>query len=374
METKAIVDEVNRYYRGQARPIGSHLALRWKGRVRYIVPRVAAGQQACWQVFRPGKLGIPLCAMTRLPRLLGAASCVEAEGLASIREAIGKEAGLSCWRAGAEGVWSKDTILFLDKKTAEPLYIVKAGAGVAVDSLLKNEANWLRNLQNHASLVGHVPELVAHRSGADLSFIAQRALSGNLDFRLGDAQLDFLRRLQESSLQPIRYEDSRLYRTLNSRIKDLSGLLPEAWSTRLEKAMRRIEQSLSGAPILLVAAHNDFTPWNIRLERGVAKVFDWEYADYEQLPLFDPFHFVLAPMALKSESTAKIIQKMHETLHMCQQWLGEERCYKGETQALAYLINLCTLYLWADRGKRNSHPTLVSYAHVIDCLNAAETA
>jgi hypothetical protein len=312
--------------------------------------------------------------MTRLPRLLGAASCVEAEGLASIREAIGKEAGLSCWRAGAEGVWSKDTILFLDKKTAEPLYIVKAGAGVAVDSLLKNEANWLRNLQNHASLVGHVPKLVAHRSGADLSFIAQRALSGNLDFRLGDAQLDFLRRLQESSLQPIRYEDSRLYRTLNSRIKDLSGLLPEAWSTRLEKAMRRIEQSLSGAPILLVAAHNDFTPWNIRLERGVAKVFDWEYADYEQLPLFDPFHFVLAPMALKSESTAKIIQKMHETLHMCQQWLGEERCYKGETQALAYLINLCTLYLWADRGKRNSHPTLVSYAHVIDCLNAAETA
>lgn len=370
METKAIVDEVNRYYRGQARPIGSHLALRWKGRVRYIVPRVAAGQQACWQVFRPGKLGIPLCAMTRLPRLLGAVSCVEAEGLASIREVIGKEAGLSCLRAGAEGVWSKDTILFLDKKTAEPLYIVKAGTGVAVDSLLKNEANWLRNLQNHASLVGHVPKLVAHRSGADLSFVAQRALSGNLDFRLGDAQLDFLRRLQESSLQPIRYEDSRLYRTLNSRMKDLSGLLPEAWSTRLEKAMQRIEQSLSGAPILLVAAHNDFTPWNMRLERGVAKVFDWEYADYEQFPLFDPLHFVLAPMALKSESTAKIIQKMHETLHMCQQWLGEERCYKGETQALAYLINLCTLYLWADRGKRNLHPTLVSYAHMIDFLNA----
>ena len=334
--------------------------------MRYTIPREKAGQQACWKVFRPGKLEIPLRAMASLPRLFGSVGCVESEKLALIRDAIGKVAGLSCCRAGAEGVWSKDTILLLNEKTAEPLYIVKAGAGEAVDSLLRNEANWLRTLRDQAPLAGHIPELIAYRSGKDLSFVAQCALPGNLDFRLGELHFEFLRRLQTYSIQPMRYEDSQLYRTLNSRVKDLCGLLTEAWSARLERAMRRIEESLSGSPVLLVAAHNDFTPWNIRVERGVARVFDWEYADYEQFPLFDPLHFSLAPMALKSGRLIKIIRRMQETLHLCHRGLGEERCYAAEAQALAYFINLCTLYLWADRGKRNLHPTLVSYARIID--------
>jgi hypothetical protein len=166
----------------------------------------------------------------------------------------------------------------------------------------------------------------------------------------------------------MRLEESRLYRNLRSRLKDLSGLLSEAWSTRLDMGMRRIEQSLSGSPILLVAAHNDFTPWNIRVERDVARVFDWEYADYEQLPLFDPLHFILMPMALKSRPTAKMVQSMRETLQLCRQWIGKESCYEGQTQTLAYLMNLCTLYLWSERGKSDLNPVLESYARLIDHL------
>lgn len=363
---EATVDEVNRFYRAQDSPQGTHLALRWKGRIRYIVPREAAGRHACWNVFQPGALGFVLRAMARLPGFSGAVNCVESDNLRSVREAIGKEAGLSCCRAGAEGVWTKDTILFLHEKTVEPLYVVKAGAVGSVDALLRNEANWLRDLRERSSLAGHIPELVAHRSGSEFCFVAQCALTGKRDFKLGESQLEFLKGLQTFSRQSMRYQDSRLYRTLDSRRRDLSGLLPEAWSNRIEIAMRRIEESLTRTPILLVAAHNDFTPWNIRVERGVATVFDWEFADDEQLPLFDPLHFVLAPMALRSESPAKMIRKMHETVQQCQQSFGKELCYESETQALAYMINLCTLYLWADRGKRNSHPSLVSYARIID--------
>lgn len=363
------MDDVNRFYRAQEQPAGTHLALRWRGRVRYTVPREAAAQRACWGVFRPGRLEFPLRAMARFPRLLAAVNCVESENLTSIREAIGKEAGLSCCRAGAEGVWTKDTILFLDKKTVEPVYLVKAGSMGAVDALLRNEANWLRELRNQPSLVDHIPELIAHGTGREFCFVAQSALSGELDIKLGESQFRFLRKLQDFSLQPARYENSRLYRTLDSRIKDLSGLLPEGWSNRFTIGMQRIEQSLSGAPILMVAAHNDFTQWNIRVECGVAKVFDWEYADYEQLPLFDPLHFALAPLALRSAPSGKLINKIQETVRLCQQSLGKDRCYEPETQALAYMINLCTLYLWADRGKRNSHPSLVSYARVIDSIS-----
>lgn len=317
------MDEVGLFYKAQGEPAGTHLALRWNERLRFFVPRDAAARQACWKTFHPGWLEFPLRAMARLPRLLGAVSCVEGERLASIREATGKEAGLSCCRAGAPGPWSKDTILLIDKKTAEPLYIVKAGAGEAVDLLLGNEANWLRALRDQPALIDHIPELVAHRSGAYLSFVAETPLSGNFDYRFGELHVSFLRKLQEHSRRIVRLEESRLYQNMRSRLKNLRGLLSEAWSTRLNMAMQRIEQSLSGAPILLVAAHNDFSPWNIRLEHSIVRVFDREYADYEQLPLFDPLHFALMPMALRRRPMATIVQEIRQTLQLCEHWFGE---------------------------------------------------
>ena len=361
-----IVDEVSRFYTARDQSDGTHLALRWKGRVRYTVPRERAGQHACWKLFNPGKLGIAMRAMAALPRLMGTVACVESENLGTIRDAIGKEAGLSSCRAGAPGPWSKDTILLLDKKSAKPLYLVKAGAGEAVDALLQNEADWLSTLRDQASLADHIPELVAQRSGKDLCFVAQRAISGNLEFTLGVAQRDFLIKLQQSSHRSMRFEDSRLCRTLNSRVADLQGHLTAAWSERMAKAMQKITDSLADAPRSLVAAHNDFTPWNIRLENGRALVFDWEYAANEQLPLFDLLHFVLLPMALRSRPKGEMLERIRETLQLGRQWLGKELCYAAETQALAYLMNVSTLYFWGARWHSISHPLFESYAHIID--------
>lgn len=362
-----IVDETGRLYKPENRTNGTHLALRWNGRLRFCVPNERAAQESCWNVFRPGSLAIPLRAMARLSRLFGTTSCVEAEDLIIVREMLGREAGLSCCRTGAEGVWSKDTVLFLDRKS-RPLYIVKVGVGTAVDTLLENESYWLQNLRNQTQLVNHIPELVTHFRGTAISFVAQCAITGDLDFRLGTAQLDFLRKLQESSLQCIQYQYSILYRTINLRVKDLRGLLSEAWSMRLERALRQIDDSCSNSPLQLVTAHNDFTPWNIRVKLDLASVFDWEYAADQQFPLFDPLHFVLMPMALKRESTGNMIRKMNSTVQLCGQWFGSVRCHKAETQALAYFVNLCTLYLWSMRGASESHPTLESYARLIDYL------
>jgi hypothetical protein len=362
------VDDVGFFYNKQDQASGTHLALRWKGRVRIIVPREVAAQDACWNIFSPGCIRFPLRTVAHLPRLLGAVSCVEAARLASIREAIGKEAGLSCCRAGAPGPWSKDTILFLDRQTFEPLYIVKAGAGEAVDRLLRNEANWLLALRDQPALIDHIPDLVVHRSGAYLSFVAETPLPGKIEYQFGELHVEFLLKLQEYSRQTMLLQESGFYRNMSSRLKDLSGLLSEAWSTRLDKGMRHIEQSLSGRPILLVAAHNDFTPWNIRVERGVAGVFDWEYADHEQLPLFDPLHFALMPMALKNRAMANIIRTMRQTLLRCEHWFGKEPCYESQTQALAYLMSVCAHYLWSVQGQYDRHPVLDSYAEMIDHL------
>jgi hypothetical protein len=360
------VDDARRFYSHGEGSSGTHIALRWKGRLRFTVPREVAAQAACWKTFHPGPIEIPLRAMACMPRLFGAASCRENERLESIREAIGRDAGLSCCRDGGPGVWSKDTILLLDKVANRPVYIVKAGFGEAVDSLLQNEAAWLRDLGDRQLLTQHIPALICHRSGAESPFIAQCILSGSVDERLGQVQFDFLRKFQSQYSCTMRLEEAKFYEDLLSRLKDLRGRLAERWLARLELAMRKMEQSLSGKPILLVAAHNDFTPWNIRVDGGVARVFDWEYADREQLPLFDPLHFVLMPLALRSSPVAKITQRMQETLRLCNERLGKEYCYEADTQALAYLVKTCTLFLWGIKGEEVSHPVFDRYAQLID--------
>jgi len=362
------VDEAVHFYQVQEGAAGTHLALRWNGRVRFTVPRNATARETCWKIFRPGQLEFPLRVMARLPRFSRAANCVETESLASIRAALAEDAGLSCCRNGAPGVWSKDTLLFLHKDSMEPAYIVKAGAGEAVSALLQNEAEWLGALRDHAPLQDHIPEFVVHCSRPELSFVAERPLRGKLEFEFGEPHAAFLRKFQERSRCMMPFKECKLYRNLRSRMGDLQGRLDDVWSTRLEVGLGRIEQSFAETPILSVDAHNDFTPWNIRIENGLARVFDWEYADHEQLPLFDALHFALMPMALKGESQSRIAQKIRTVLQSSPQWFRPESCSKAETQVLAYMMSLCTLYLWSDLEASKAHLALATYAATIDSL------
>jgi hypothetical protein len=360
--------EIGRFYKTESHAAGTHLGLRWNGRVRFTVPRQNAAQEACWMTFRPGRLELGLRATARFPLLFGSTSCIESDPLASLREFIGNEAGISCCRAGTPGPWSKETILFLDKNTIEPMYIVKAGTGQAVDLLLQNEAHWLRTLRNQAAILAHIPEIVLHHSAVDNSFVAERPLKGHICHGFGEMHIEFLKKLHDYSQQTMWFEESTLYRKMRTRLANLKDLLSPAWSDRLNLGMHKIRQSMSEAPIVLVAAHNDFTPWNIRVDDGIAKVFDWEYADYEQLSLFDPLHFFLLPMALNREPLGTIVRQMLKTMQLCRERFGARLICKPEIQSLAYLVNLCMLYLWSVRETPKSDPVVESYAKVIDYL------
>jgi hypothetical protein len=368
-KVSATVVEASQFYL-PAEPIAAtHLVLRWRGRTRFTVPVDRGAQAACWRLFQPGRIEVPLRLSARLPQLFGAMHSVESETLALIRKEIGRRAGASCCRAGAPGPWKKDTILLLDD-ALQPLLIVKAGKGEAVERLLRNEAEWLSALRDQPQLSGQVPEMVASQTGPELSFVAQTVLPGHASFEFGEPHAAFLREFQASSRRSLHFEESRLYHNLQARMKGLDGLLTERWRLRLERAMRRMEEQLCGEPILMTAAHNDFTPWNIRIEDGVARIFDWELAEKEQLPLFDPLHFTVMPMALKRSAPEAMVEKLRQTIVGCESWLGPEQCRAAETQALAYMTNLCTLYLWSQGGRCDSDPVMESYARVIDLLNS----
>jgi hypothetical protein len=362
------VDDAGRLYIEPGAILGTHLALRWKGRVRYVIPRQAAGQRACWQLFHPGLLGIPLRMMAYMPRVFNSQSCREGDSIAYIRAIIGEPGSISACRAGSAGVWLKDTLLFMNHKTGDPSCIVKIGEEAAVGFLLENERNWLAMLSAQPTLAEHVPTLVAYDSTDTFCFVAQRPMTGSFEKQLGPPQFDFLRRLQDYSVRWVRYRDSRLSRTLHMRAESLSGRLPEEWGARINNALLHLERSFGEEPIPMVAAHNDFTPWNVRIRNGKACVFDWEFADHEQFPLFDPLHYILGPLAMHSRPAEELERKMLSTISQCEGWLGRDRCYQAESQALAYMLHLCNTYQWADGGTNNSHPSLVSYTPIIDRL------
>jgi hypothetical protein len=80
----------------------------------------------------------------------------------------------------------------------------------------------------------------------------------------------------------------------------------------------------------------------------------------------------MMPMALNRDPRARMIQRMNLTVRLCRQWLGEERCHQAETQALAYFVNLCILYLWGARERPGPNSVVDAYAQVIDYLLSAD--
>ncbi len=306
--------------------------------------------------------------MARFPRLGGAGGLVEGTRMAAIRQVLGQDAGTSSCRAGGGGVWSKLTLVFPSRSKDQRRYLVKAGAGAIDNRFLCNEAEWLRALRSHPQLAGQIPEMIAHQSGRDLCFLAQPAFPGDISFDIGAPHFDFLRKLHDYASCKKDFGDSALRRNLLQRINAVDGALPEAWSARLRNGIQKVDEALSGRPLLMTAAHNDFTGWNIRLLHGHAHVFDWEFAAHEQLALFDPLHFVLMPRALEAGPTGPFLKRISQVLSLCRRFLSAECCAMPEVQTLAYLLNVCTLHLRDDASVHRTDPAMHCYGDLIDHL------
>jgi hypothetical protein len=364
------MNNTGQLYQSESAAAATHLALNWRGRLRYVVPRSRRAQRAAWRFFHPGRIRIVLEAMTRMPRLLGAVPCVENNTLALIRAALDTPRGFSCGAGGAEGAWSKDTVLLLREGSPDPACLVKAGTGAMVDRLLRWEAHWLQTLDREPALRPHIPGLLAHRAGAGLSFLAQTPLPGRRDFRLGAAHFEFLRALHRWSGRSLRYPESGLARNLRARLGRLQNKLPQRWIDRLGRAVDRVEAAYGDSSSLFAVSHGDFSPWNTLIHRSRLLVFDWEFAAEECLPLFDPLHFALKLPALKAAPLSHTSAILEKTLAACAVHLPQEFCRRPKAQALAYLVHVCTHFLDDDPALASGNAALDAYAALMDHLLA----
>jgi hypothetical protein len=88
--------------------------------------------------------------------------------------------------------------------------------------------------------------------------------------------------------------------TLSDHHHDLPNVAEE-WAGQLEQE-----------PVRRTIVHGDFTPWNMLVDRGQLRIFDWEYGVVDGLPDWDAVFFELQVGIVHSQwSSERILAEAH---------------------------------------------------------------
>ncbi len=274
-------------------------------------------------------------------------------------------------KLGTPGPHAKNTVLFLDSQHV-PLAIMKIGNTEMAAHLLKNEARWLEALSNNSHLLDRCPKLVETGQLDDGYIIVQSVGVGRFSgYGLSDSHIEFLTIFQSGFLSRDTYKTSKMHKEMYARFSSLNARLSQAWIKRAQWALDTLEVQLGARHITMTAAHRDFTPWNTRLTPRGVFVFDWEYASEGYLPLYDLFHFLLLPIAVKNDISSEQIKIILKRVSKYGSMLGNgaNKIEAAEFQLLAYLLDLSLMYLESRDGKDFGYVILNRYAKLIDSFD-----
>jgi hypothetical protein len=152
-------------------------------------------------------------------------------------------------------------------------------------ALIANEAEMLRHLNARHPGDGPAPRLLFDGVRGDLYMTVQGAIAGRPGSRdMTNAHRGFLARLQEGGgSRPA--SESQLVRQLHVRA---DRWFPE--DPTFQRLLAALDRDLAALVLPSVVVHGDFAPWNVRLERGQLRAFDWEYGIVDGLPHLDALH------------------------------------------------------------------------------------
>lgn len=301
------------------------------------------------------------------------ATYVESPAMHAVKAAAGVPKAVAAVSLGTPGPYNKQSVLLFDTH-GHPLSITKVGTNRYTRALLENEARWL-SMINGTALVEHAPRLLQSGPVDALFLMTQTIGSGppsTSTFTQDHAKL--LSALHTLSLETGPFKDSAMHATMARRAAMLTEKLDDAWRRRIEIGMHRITRVLGPESIPLTAAHRDFAPWNIRTGEGGLFLYDWEYASTGYIPLYDLFHFVLMPIAVKRQPKIRDAHSALSTAERANTWLAEDpmKICKARDQLIAYLLDVCLFYLESTVGDAVGDNVVQRYGLLIDKLCETE--
>ncbi len=340
------------------RSAATHIAYPHGGNVRFALP-VSAGRGDGAVGFLSTKRGRAALALRRLAGRLKPAPLGWLAALPKLREVAafaGFDPNLSTVSAGTPRPYNKPTVLFTTGE-GEPAAIAKIGKNEASRTLLRNEAGWLERWEQAGVLTGHRPSKMKFGEAGGVLVLLQSVGLGpvlRLHAPLRQGHLEILSTVQRSSTGPVPFLGSDMHKAMHRRFTVYRDALEPVWRERLDRAFGILEAGLRGADVPMGPAHRDFVPWNMRRTKAGLFVFDWEFASDGCLPLYDLYHYVLMPHAVRGglsvADARRAIGKVRGAAIRLPD--GTAKAQEAALQLLAYLLDLCLVELEANEGRR----------------------
>lgn len=279
---------------------------------------------------------------------------------------ISDEEAANCVIAfGTSGPYQKHTILRFNQYL-NPQSISKIATTPKASLLLKNEIRILQILSTFNTINKQVPIIIEQMVNHKFYAFTQSVGIGNNISPLRDFNkaIPFIRSLHNESYAEIYLSESQIFNILNQRYLYLAPLLSSNWKYRYNNCLMRIDQYKNEKSIFSIA-HRDFAPWNMILQNSNIFVFDWEFAEIQYPPLYDLFHFLLMPKAVKNKIKQKDIKKVLK-IATDNKTKFKPNIAKPTIQLFLYLLDICSFYLYSNEGFGQEDIIVNQYATLLD--------
>jgi hypothetical protein len=290
----------------------------------------------------------------------------ETDLLGRIKAAAGRDGCPATVLLGTPGPNNKQTVL-LAGGGGVPLIIAKVASTPQAVRLLENELGWLEGLNSEAALQGCVPSPIGAARFEEVFVLFQSVGEGRFGRkRLSAEHTGFLEALQGCGPQSSGWRGSGMRSAMERSLTACGNQLSSGWRRRAEATLGALDAALGGLSLPMRAAHRDFAPWNIRHRDGGLFVYDWEYAAKGYTPLYDLYHFLLLPLALRREMKQADIRAVLRTVGRATLAWEPAAVARPAAQLLAYLLDLCLFYIEANEGSDPRSVAVQRYGRIMD--------
>ena len=156
---------------------------------------------------------------------------------------------------------------------------------------LRHEATILRDLYSYPELRPHIPRLIFAGLLEGRYVVFQSPLDGKaVPVRFARLHETFLERLHNCRSE--RRSGLRVVDETGQKWDRIAAHMGAGWQELGRETLRIAGRELEGREVACGIAHGDFAPWNMRMDGGALRLFDWESASWSQPFLWDKFHFM----------------------------------------------------------------------------------
>ena len=196
-----------------------------------------------------------------------------------------------CYFMGTPGINRTPVAALFTKKVAT--HFVKFALDKSGYNLIQNERQTLSRLSSKSLKYINIPQTVEHSEKAVLIASNIKPPRGKRSQNLLAVHYKALEELFHQGTLSMSIYNSALWDNIVhnvSLIRNNHPVVPESGNLKhlMLDAIKKIDPEKS---IMLSAAHGDFTPWNMYVEKDQIHLYDWELQKNPAPALFDLFHF-----------------------------------------------------------------------------------